>query len=230
MRKVICAVILLLGLLIFGSGCIQPDVPAENTEPIRSLYETPEAVPDYYTQYRHNDSRENFVTYFLTSPDKDRQLQMNGEKDRRLNEHQRYLDYLAKTPEGSFAAYLPLRYSGEYERYLQVQPEVTFAEYLLRYNREYGFQILGTRDENMLHLSLVSEKEYSLYPDAHAFCEEELLDIPVLYEIFFCNLTNDGRPIRIFEQELEALQLYNRYGGYPFVWNESLYYAHFSVV
>lgn len=185
MRKVICVVILILGLLIFGSGCIQPDVPAENSEPACSLYETPEAVPDYYMQYRHNDSLENFVAYFLTSPNKDRQIQMNGEKDRRLNEHQKYLEYLTKTLDGSFTAYLPLRYFEEYARYLQAQPEVTFAEYLLRYNREYGYQILGTRDENMLHLSLVSEEEYSLYPDAHAFCEEELLEIPVLYEIFF---------------------------------------------
>lgn len=230
MRNVLCVIILILGLLTLGSGCIQSEVPAKNLESTHFLYETPEAMPDYYTQYRYNDSLEHFVEYFLTSPNKDRQIQMNGEKDRRLKEHQRYLDYLTTTPDGSFTAYLPLRYPGEYERYLQFQPKVTFAEYLLRHNMEYGYQILGTRDENRLHLSPVSEEEYSLYPDAHSFREEELLEIPVLYEIFFCNLTNDGLPIRIFEPELEVLQPYNIYGGYPFVWNGSYYYTKFSVV
>lgn len=230
MHRIFWAVILTVGLFILSSGCIQPDNPSEIVGSAISLYETPEAMPGYYTQYRHNDSLENFAAYFLTSQDKDRQLQMNGEKDRRLKEHQKYLAYLEETPEGSFAAYLPSRYSGEYERYLQFQPAVTFAEYLLRYNMEYGYQILGTREYYRMHLSPVSEEEYSLYPDAHPFSEEELQDIPVLYEIFFCNLANNGYPVRILEPELEALQQYNTYGGQPFIWNGSYYYVGFSVV
>ncbi|MDU9375898.1 hypothetical protein McpSp1_04770 [Methanocorpusculaceae archaeon Sp1] len=226
MRKLLWAVILIIGVVLI-SGCIQPEDQPEELEPAPSLYETREAIPEYYTLYRENDSLENFTKYFMTSPDEEKQRQMYS--DRRLKEHQAYLEYLNQTPEGSFSDYLPLRYSIDYDRYLETRPQVTFAEYLLRHNLGYGDQILGAQEEHWLRLIPVSEDEYSLYPNAHAFHEEELLEIPVLYEIFLCNLTDEGSSVRIFEPELEALQPYNRYGGQPFIWNESYYSARFTV-
>ncbi len=231
MQKVFWAVILITGILISGSGCIQSENQPAVPEPAPTLYETPEAMPDYYTLYRHNDTPENFAAYFFETAEKDHID--HTERSERLAEHQIYLDYLEKTPEGSFAAYLPLRYTVSYETYLRDQPQVTFAEYLLRQNRDYAYQILGSQEEQMLSILPLPEGNQSLYPYAHTLSMEEVREIPVLYEILLCNLgnlTGNGVHVRVFEPEIEKLQPYYWYNGQPFVWNRSYYYTGFSVV
>lgn len=233
MQKIFWALILITGVLVSDSGCIQSENQPEVPEPPLSLYETPEAMPDYYTLYRHNDTRENFAAYFFETAKKDH-IDYT-EQSKRLAEHQRYLEYLEKTPEGSFAEYLPLRYPVSYETYLRDQPLVTFAEYLLRQNRDYAYQVLGLRDENMLSIRPLPEGNRSSYPDAHPLSMEELREIPVLYEILLCNLGNladngAGVHVRVFEPEIEKLQPYYWYYGQPFIWNGSYYYTGFSVV
>lgn len=227
MHRIFWVVILITGFLILGSGCIQSknqsNVP--EPEPTPSLYETPEAMSDYYTLYRHNDTLENFTEYFFESVEKDHINYLD--RDICLKEHQKYLEYLEKTPGGSFAEYLPLRYNVSYKNYQRDQPQVTFPEYLLRYNREYAYQILGALEEYRLRLYPIPEGNQSLYPYAHPLSREEAQEIPVLYEILLCNLTD---PARVFEPEIEKLQPYNKYSGQPFIWNGSYYHTRFSAV
>ena len=232
MHKILWAVILITGCLILGSGCIQSEnqSQAPEPEPTPSLYETPEAMPDYYTLYRHNDTLESYAEYFLRSTETN--PVWDDERDQRLKEHQKYLEYLEKNPNGSFAEYLPLRYAHDYEKYLQDQPLVTFAEYLLRQNGDYAYQMLGEREVIRLFIRPIPEGNQSLYPYARHLSMEEVREIPVLYEILLCNLenpANNGSSVRVFEPEVEKLQPYYWYNGQPFIWNGSYYYTGFSV-